>query len=896
MIAILEKTEHNIDFHQIVDFLKASHIRYALTICPTVYVSHIRQFWSTARIETTNQETKILATVDGKSRTISKSSLMRHLKLSDEEGISSLPDAKLFENLSLMGYNILPNQRFTFQKGKFSHQWKFLIHTIMQCLSPKSTGFNEFSSNIATAVVCLATNMVYNFSKMIFDGMMRNINNEPASLLRDDRQGEAFLTVSSLDAGQDMKNINKTSALPHESSPRVTSFDADEGTMQQKLQELMELCTSLQRQQSQMAAKIKDQDFEISGLKARVKFLEDKDRGRAEPTQEDAPIKKEIMEIGEEVGAEKSTELGSNDTEEMVNILSSIEATNILTSKVAAASVSPAAGVSAAGVLGAQHMRSPIIGAKDKGKQKMVESEVPKKRKLQEQIDAQVAKEMEEEFARENQRMSEQLARDSEIAKLHAEEELKMMIEGLDRSNKLVKYQDHHTKILKYQAQQSKPLSKKEQREFYMSKQLEDFVPMSSKEEGERVKRQGLKIEQRSSKRMKTSEDVSEEDLKGMMQLMPLEEVGFTSAVDFGEGNFKYQTGYKRQGEGVIGDIHAGRKGLSIKEGTCHCDDNTNVVNAPREPFVVKKDHCVKSSQNPPHVDECCCECGDALDGIFCQQCTFKSCGKEARKKRIEEEQAANAQYWKIPACCDDDDDYNSAITPVLSTKEPDNSLSMGDEHLDTIPATKSDEVIKSSVEDLVPIPSESEGIPDTMCDVHLVNNPTPLEAKDHFEIVINSNDDIPSSDDDSLYNENIDDDDSLYNENIEYVEASPHDSELVCLEVAEIVIPEDEEIEDDNMRKKLLNVLEDDYSPLLAYVVWIFLAYLVYPIIPPYLHSFGNEDTIFDPGITINHFCSFNPGLSHRCGTFKKFNTHRSHLNESPMEMLFSTCSPMDQ
>nr|GEU62156.1 hypothetical protein [Tanacetum cinerariifolium] len=91
MVAILEKTEHNTDFHQIVDFLEASHIRYALTISPAVYVSHIRQFWSTARIETTNQEIKILATVDGKSRTISESSLRRHLKLNDEEGISVTP-------------------------------------------------------------------------------------------------------------------------------------------------------------------------------------------------------------------------------------------------------------------------------------------------------------------------------------------------------------------------------------------------------------------------------------------------------------------------------------------------------------------------------------------------------------------------------------------------------------------------------------------------------------------------------------------------------------------------------------------------------------------------------------------------------------------------------------
>nr|GFA46851.1 hypothetical protein [Tanacetum cinerariifolium] len=68
-----------------------------------------------------------------------------------------------------------------------------------------------------------------------------------------------------------------------------------------------------------------------------------------------------------------------------------------------------------------------------------------------------------------------------------------------------------------------------------------------------------------------------------------------------------------------------------------------------------------------------------------------------------------NTPGWNRPAFYnnddDDDVDYTTALTPVLSTKEPDNSLSMGDEHLDTIPATESDEVIKSSVEDLIPIP-----------------------------------------------------------------------------------------------------------------------------------------------------------------------------------------------
>nr|GFA49439.1 hypothetical protein [Tanacetum cinerariifolium] len=85
---------------------------------------------------------------------------------------------------------------------------------------------------------------------------------------------------------------------------------------------------------------------------------------------------------------------------------------------------------------------------------------------------------------------------------------------------------------------------------------------------------------------------------------------------------------------------------------------------------------------------------------------------KKEEEKRIEEEQAANARYWKIPTCCDDDDDYNSAITP----NEPVDSLSMGDEHLNTILATESNEFIKSSVDNLVPNPSESEG--ENGCDV----------------------------------------------------------------------------------------------------------------------------------------------------------------------------------
>nr|GEV75446.1 Gag-Pol polyprotein [Tanacetum cinerariifolium] len=479
-----KRAKHNTDFHQIVDFLEASHIR----------------------IKTTDQETKIIATVDGKPQTISESSLRRHLKLNDEEGISSLADAELFENLSLMGYNILPSQRtvplFALMIEHQSPQSAYSPPHDSLPLSHQTIIPEPIPHDLQAPTKTLTHRRLTKRAIRIAQSKaLSPAADEPASLLRDDRHGEAFPTVFSSNTGQDMENIAMTSAMSHESSPRVPSLDADEGSMQQRLHEWMELYTSLQRQQSQMADKIKEQDIKLSGLKARVKG---------------------IIDIGEELGANKSTEKWSNDTEETVNVLSLMEAVNILSN---GGATFPTAGVPTVSgsvptvsaifttnsvvtpytrrsrgitIGSSQHMRIPIISAKYKGKEKVTETKVPKKKKLQEQIDAQLARDMKEEFARENQRLSKQAARDFEIARIHAKEELKLMIEGLDRSNEviakhlseyeqveanlsvrekieliseLVKYQDHLAEILKYQAQQSKPSSKKEQRKFYIIKQ-----------------------------------------------------------------------------------------------------------------------------------------------------------------------------------------------------------------------------------------------------------------------------------------------------------------------------------------------------------------------------------------------------------------------------------------
>ncbi|GKC52437.1 hypothetical protein Tco_1075182, partial [Tanacetum coccineum] len=299
---------------------------------------------------------------------------------------------------------------------------------------------------------------------------------------------------------------------------------------------------------------------------------------------------------------------------------------------------------------------------------------------------------------------------------------------------------------------------------------------------------------------------------------------------------------------------------------------------------------------------------------------------KKEEEKRIAEEQAAKEiDIGRFPFAMIDDEDDTIAIQHVLPSR--------------------------SLLRDLSINPSESEGIPDKMCDVPLCENTTPLNALNkHSEIVVNSDNDNSSSDDDSPYDEDID-----------YVNASPPDVEIVSVEGVEIVIPEvggiDTDvlltikddilpfyIDNDHFKEKssgsttthvdfsqydsfifdLLNdhfppadrsdlyheefadelthimseclkfkieadpgdltsidpgirknasttnvnvPLEDDQSSLFAYVVWIFLALLTYPVVPPYLLSTRNEDTIFDPGISMYH--SFMPDVSHRSGTF---------------------------
>ncbi|GJY02254.1 hypothetical protein Tco_0360406 [Tanacetum coccineum] len=117
MVACLEKTEENAEFHQILDFLSTCSINYALTVSPTIYASYIEQFWNTATSKTVNSVKQIHAIVDGKAVVISESSVRSDLLFNDEDGIACLTNDEIFENLALMGYEQL-STKLTFQKGK----------------------------------------------------------------------------------------------------------------------------------------------------------------------------------------------------------------------------------------------------------------------------------------------------------------------------------------------------------------------------------------------------------------------------------------------------------------------------------------------------------------------------------------------------------------------------------------------------------------------------------------------------------------------------------------------------------------------------------------------------------------------------------------------------------
>nr|GEV00199.1 hypothetical protein [Tanacetum cinerariifolium] len=339
-----------------------------------------------------------------------------------------------------------------------------------------------------------------------------------------------------------------------------------------------------------------------------------------------------------------------------------------------------------------------------------------------------------------------------------------------------------------------------------------------------------------------------------------------------------------------------------------------------------------------------------------------------------------NTSSWKRPAFYnndeDDDEDYTISITPDFLIT---NFLIMGDEHLSTIPKNESDKFIKSSVENLVPNPSESEDECESDvldCDDSQTKKfstfSNPLfddstfsdDESSHEEVIHEMNfktysnplfdhdEEIISSEFNSIHNEDLDSTpknnrfytksyllESLLNRDTlmasspkidylldEFAEFCSENSDATIESFSPSPIPfEDSEpfmeeidlflasdgsippgIDNDYSDSEwdnlfLERLLLDDHIPLLdtldfLNVIRVFLPFFTYPVTSSVLFSSGSEDTIFDPDISNYHFSYFEPGVSHRSGTFMKFNVYPNYLNESSTKILSSTCFPMDQ
>nr|GFC03307.1 hypothetical protein [Tanacetum cinerariifolium] len=166
MVAILKKSDTAEGFEQIIDFLsdvtwlqalvdkkkiviseevvlEILYINHALIVNPHVYISCVKQFWNTAVVK--------------------------------RSGVICLPNEEFFAGLARMRYE-KPSTKLPFYKAFFSTQWKFFIHTIQHSLSAKKTSWNEFSSAMASALICLSLGQRFNFSKYIFESLVRNVD------------------------------------------------------------------------------------------------------------------------------------------------------------------------------------------------------------------------------------------------------------------------------------------------------------------------------------------------------------------------------------------------------------------------------------------------------------------------------------------------------------------------------------------------------------------------------------------------------------------------------------------------------------------------------------------------------------------------------------------------
>nr|GEY18457.1 hypothetical protein [Tanacetum cinerariifolium] len=232
---------------------------------------------------------KIQALVDKKKVIITEASIRKDLRFEDEGGVDYLSNEVIFEQLTLMGYEKL-SQKLTFYKAFFLPQWKFPIHTILQFLSAKTTVWNEFSSTMASAIICLATNQKFNFSKYIFDNMVKHLDGG-VNFLMYSRFVQVFLD-------NQVEGMDRHNAIFVISSHTKKVF----ANMKRERKDLSGKVLNLEEAKTAQAK-------EIASLKKKVKKLEQKKKSRTLGL-------KILRKIGSTKRVKSSTEASLGDQED----------------------------------------------------------------------------------------------------------------------------------------------------------------------------------------------------------------------------------------------------------------------------------------------------------------------------------------------------------------------------------------------------------------------------------------------------------------------------------------------------------------------------------------------------------------------------------------------------
>jgi hypothetical protein len=172
--AFLDRDKNDEDYVDMMEFLRRSKICYALLQYPTIiYESLVVQFWETAQVRTVGDgPTEIVAVIDGKEHVVTESLVRTQLQLDDEGGVTELPKNDILRGLQAAGYT---GDGKVWYKNMFCPKWRFLTHTLLQCMGSKSGGWDQFSTDIALAIVCLSQGRTFNFSKYIFNAMLENV-------------------------------------------------------------------------------------------------------------------------------------------------------------------------------------------------------------------------------------------------------------------------------------------------------------------------------------------------------------------------------------------------------------------------------------------------------------------------------------------------------------------------------------------------------------------------------------------------------------------------------------------------------------------------------------------------------------------------------------------------